>query len=222
MSRWAWFPLCLAAMLLPLTALAQEAPANAATLSVRPSTVERDGDWFVFSTRFRDALDGERASKLTGGLPLTVVLYAFVLPDQASSPVSVGARSCRVVYDIWDEIFRIQIDEAARTTSAIAINVEGVLRRCAEVTRMPLVEHARLRPASTYFVAGVAEVNPIDDQAMERIKAWIKRSQASTGGGDSLFGSFVGLFVPRVDAADHIVRFRTAGFRPIDVPSVGR
>ncbi|MCC6554400.1 MAG: hypothetical protein IT372_15590 [Polyangiaceae bacterium] len=51
---------------------------------------------------------------------------------------------------------------------------------------------------------------------LDRIKRWVTRPAGSTaiGPGDSLFGSFVGLFVTRVESADRRLAFRTQPFFP--------
>ena len=51
---------------------------------------------------------------------------------------------------------------------------------------------------------------------LDRIKRWVTRPNGSSaiGPGDSLFGSFVGLFVARIGDADKKIAFRTQTFLP--------
>ena len=62
----------------------------------------------------------------------------------------------------------------------------------------------------------IVEVNPVSQEMLEQIKRWVTRPNGSNviGPGDSLFGSFVGLFVARVGDADRKLPFRTQAFAP--------
>jgi hypothetical protein len=66
------------------------------------------------------------------------------------------------------------------------------------------------------FVGVLVEVNPLSKEMLERIKRWVAlpKGAGTVGPGDSLFGSFVGLFVTQVPDADRAVSFRTQGFVP--------
>jgi hypothetical protein len=60
----------------------------------------------------------------------------------------------------------------------------------------------------------LVEVNPVSRETLERIKRWVAlpKGAGAVGPGDSLFGSFVGLFVTHVPAADRTLSFRTPSF----------
>jgi hypothetical protein len=53
---------------------------------------------------------------------------------------------------------------------------------------------------------------------LDRIRKWVTRPTTSIGPGDSLFGSFVGLFVARIGDADRKLAFRTPTFTPPNPP----
>jgi hypothetical protein len=145
-----------------------------------------------------------------------VTLRGYVFRESGGDPIALTAKSCRIVYDLWDEVFRIQLIQPGGATSAIAVNVEGVLRNCGEVKKIPLMERASMGDTTRYFVAVLIEVNPVSQEMLDRIKKWVTRPTGSTaiGPGDSLFGSFVGLFVARVGDADKKLAFRTQAFLP--------
>ena len=125
---------------------------------------------------------------------------------------ALAAKSCRIVYDLWDEVFRIELAQPGGQLNTVAVNVEGVLRNCAEARRLPLVDRALLTDGTRYFVATLVEVNPVSPEMLDRIKKWVTRPTSSIGPGDSLFGSFVGLFVARIGDADRKLSFRTPAF----------
>jgi hypothetical protein len=91
-----------------------------------------------------------------------------------------------------------------------------VLRNCGEAKKLPLIDRALLGSGARYFVAMLVEVNPVSQEMLERIKRWVTRPNGSNaiGPSDSLFGSFVGLFVARIGAADKQLAFRTQAFLP--------
>lgn len=170
----------------------------------------------VVSVPFRDVVDAAIEKKLASGLPTVIVMRAWVFRESGGEPVALTAKSCRIVYDLWDEVFRLQITQPGGQLDTVAVNLEGVLRQCAEARKLRLIERTSLDDATRYFVAALVEVNPLGQEALDRIKRWVTRPSGSTaiGPGDSLFGSFVGLFVARIDDADRKVSFRTQAFSP--------
>jgi hypothetical protein len=198
-------------------ASAQPAPPKTpAALPVRPSTITLDKGVVKVSLGFRDVVDAEIAKKLENGLPTVITMRGYLFRDGATDPVALAARSCHVVYDVWDEVFRIQIVQPGGVSQTPVVNVEGVLRNCCEVKGMPLADRSTLVTGVGYFLATLVEVNPVSQQMLDRIKLWVTRPSGTgaIGPGDSLFGSFVGLFVARINAADRQLAFRTAAFLP--------
>ena len=82
----------------------------------------------------------------------------------------------------------------------------------------------RLKPKASHFVGLLVEVNPLSKATLERIRRWVAlpRGAGDVSPGDSLFGSFVGLFVTRVPAADRTVTFRSQNFVPSALPVIKR
>ncbi|WP_437288599.1 hypothetical protein [Sorangium sp. So ce406] len=195
---------------------AQQALGAPAALPTRAASLTLDRTIVQLTVSFRDVVDGEISKKLLSGLPTVITMRGYLFHESGGTPLALAAKSCRVVYDLWDEVFRIQLVQAGGQSSTVAVNVEGVLRNCAEARRLPLAERSLLRDGSRYFVAVLVEVNPMSAEMLDRIKRWVTRPPGSTaiGPGDSLFGSFVGLFVTRIGNADRKLAFRTQPFLP--------
>ncbi|WP_437814364.1 hypothetical protein [Sorangium sp. So ce1078] len=195
---------------------AQQALGTPAALPTRVASLSLDKTIVQLTVGFRDVVDGEISKKLLSGLPTVITMRGYLFHESGGTPVALAAKSCRIVYDLWDEVFRIQLIQAGGQSSTVAINVEGVLRNCAEARKLPLAERSLLRDGSRYFVAVLVEVNPMSAEMLDRIKRWVTRPPGSTaiGPGDSLFGSFVGLFVTRIGNADRRLAFRTQAFLP--------
>ncbi|WP_437317802.1 hypothetical protein [Sorangium sp. So ce385] len=195
---------------------AQQALGTPAALPTRVASLSLDKTIVQLTVGFRDVVDGEISKKLLSGLPTVITMRGYLFHESGGNPVALAAKSCRIVYDLWDEVFRIQLIQAGGQSSTVAVNVEGVLRNCAEARRLPLVERSLVRDGNRYFVAVLVEVNPMSAEMLDRIKRWVTRPPGSTaiGPSDSLFGSFVGLFVTRIGNADRRLAFRTQAFLP--------
>lgn len=168
------------------------------------------------SFSFRDVVDRAMADKLTSGLPTVIAARAYLLREGDAHPVALAVRTCRIVYDLWDEVFRLRISSAGGERDAAALNVEGVLRQCAEARDLPIADRALLASGKPHFLGVIVEVNPVSPQMLAQMRQWVSRPAGSTGigPGDALFGSFVGLFVRQLGNADRTLRFRTQAITP--------
>ena len=211
------------------TVHADELPA--AELPVRAATLTWDKDLLVAGFGYRDLVDAKTEAQLGSGLPVMLSLRAYVFREGDKTPVALAVRSCRVVYDLWDEVYRIRIvspdanasgqnagkPDAPKTggeRNAAAVTPEGVLRQCAEARALPIVSRRVLLPKTRYFLGILAEVNPVNAKTLEEMRRWVTRPPGATGigPGDALFGSFALLFVRELSEADRAVRFRTRPF----------
>ena len=164
---------------------------------------------------YRDVVDAGTVAKLMGGLPTTIVMRAYVFRESGGAALAAAFKTCRVIFDLWDEVYRIEISQTGGSDVVTASpTLEGVLRRCGEADRLAAIGRNVLPAGTSYYLAGIVEVNPVSPDMLERIKRWVSRpSGTSTSApGDALFGSFVGLFVARIGVADRQIAFRTQSF----------
>ncbi|MBX3262726.1 MAG: hypothetical protein KIS78_28110 [Labilithrix sp.] len=164
----------------------------------------------------RDVIDKAMADKLASGLPTVIAMRAYLLREGEANPVALAVRTCRVVYDLWDEVYRLKISSAGGERDSAALNLEGVLRQCAEARDLPIADRALLTAGKPHFLGVIVEVNPVSPQMLAQMRQWVSRPAGSTGigPGDALFGSFVGLFVRQIGNADRTLRFRTQSLTP--------
>ena len=185
-------------------------PVRQATLTVDDKQVLR------MSVNYRDVVDAATVAKLKGGLPTTIVMSAYVFREGGGPWVAATFKTCRVIFDLWDEVYRIEISQAGLPKEdQPSATLEGVLRRCAEADRLPVAGRTLLPSPGPYYLGAMVEVNPVSPDMLDRIKRWVSRPTDSsrTGApGDALFGSFVGLFVARIGRADRQLSFRTQSF----------
>jgi hypothetical protein len=164
------------------------------------------------SVAYHDVVDAPTVAKLKGGLPTTIAMRAYVFREGATQPVAATYKGCKVIYDLWDDLYRLEITQAGKANEITqSPTLGGVLRRCAEMDRLPIAPRSVLPPIGDYYIAVIIEVNPVSPEMVDRIKRWVSRpTGASTAApGDALFGSFVGLFVARIGTADRQIGFRT-------------
>jgi hypothetical protein len=208
--------LLLLVLAFPKRARAEDPPADAAKLPSRTANFAWDKTLLRASFSFREILEPPLTQKLSSGLPMTIAMRAYVLREGETDPVALAVRTCRVVYDLWDEIYRIKTAGPGGERDTAAINTDGVLRQCFEARDFPVVDRSLLRAGSPHYLGVIVEVNPVSPQMLEQMRKWISRPTGSTGIGpsDALFGSFVGLFVRNIGSSDKTLRFRTQTLTP--------
>jgi len=215
-------PLLAAALVLFASSARADDPPKPEELPRRPAVFtwdknDKTGQTLLrTSFSYRDLIDRAMAEKLASGLPTVIAFRAYVLREGETDPVALAVRTCRVSYDLWDEVYRLKIAALGGERDAAALNLEGVLRQCAEARDLPVVDRTLLAPGRQHFLGIIVEVNPVSPQMLAQLRQWVSRPAGSTGigPGDALFGSFVSLFVRQIGTADRTLRFRTQSFSP--------
>lgn len=186
-----------------------------AKLPMRQATLAWNDSVLRATMTFRDAVPPPLVAKLGSGITTIIAVRAYVMPADESSPVALAARTCRVVYDLWDEVYRVRVTGPGGDRDLAVLSPEGVLRQCAETRDLAIVERAHLKAGRDYYLGVIVDVNPVSPQMLEQMRRWISRPTGATriGPSDALFGSFVGLFVRQIGASDSTLRFRTQTFR---------
>jgi hypothetical protein len=206
---WALSSAALVHGLLPGAASAQDVPQRRLGIAW-----DEGAPRLTFSAR--DLVNAEVRDKLESGLPQTIVTRVYAYRDGESSPVALSLRSCRVVYDLWEEVFRVQVESPRSDRTYTEDDIAGVLERCVVVRRRRIGsrgDYRTIRGRRVYFAA-LFELNPLSPDTVERIRRWLARPSGGRVDSDAFFGSFVSLFVNRrIGEAERIVRFRSQGAR---------
>ena len=214
----------LATSMSPAAAEAQApaAAANPAQLPLRQATFTWDPqpkggpDLLMASFSYVDVIDAAFKDKLSNGLPHVVVMRAYFWRDGEPEPVALAARTCRITYDLWEEVYRLKISGPGGERDTAALNIDGVLRQCFEARKLQITDRSLVTAGKPHLLGVIVEVNPVNAQMVEQMRKWVTRPAGSTGigPGDALFGSFVGLFVRNIGQAERTLRFRTQSFTP--------
>jgi len=209
--------------IVPLAADAQtqqpavpQQPAHPSALPPRQANYAWDQNLLRASFSYRDVLaDPALVKKLSNGLPMHIVMRAYVYKEGEDTPVALAPRVCSVHYDLWDEVYQMHISEPERERDQAAV-IEGVVRVCSEARDLPVVRRDLLVAGQPYFLGVVVDVNPVSAQMVEQMQRWITRPTGSTGigPGDALFGGFVQLFVRQIATSDKTITFRTQSVVP--------
>lgn len=161
----------------------------------------------------QDLINGEVRRKLDSGLPQTIVTQVFAYREGGGPPVAATVQSCRVVYDLWEEVYRVQVQGVRADRSESVPSIDGVVRRCLVMRDHPVgiaADFSAVRNARVYF-AVMIELNPMSPETVRRIRRWLARPSGSGRlESDAFFGSFVSLFVNRrIGAAERTLSFRS-------------
>lgn len=149
--------------------------------------------------------------KLSSGLLQTIVMRVYAYRENGQ-PITVAPRSCRVAYDLWEEVYRVQVQDSRTDHVESFGTIDAVLERCL------IARHVRVGTAADYgalagdsiYFAVLLEVNPISPDTVHRLRRWLSRPAGGGREGDAFFGSFVSLFVNRrIGSAERTLRFRS-------------
>lgn len=184
----------------------------AGDIPVRPVVATfRDAAALSFSVR--DLVDSEVVKKLQSGLPQTITTRIYAYAERSREPLTVSALSCRIVYDLWEGIYRIERQTESSDKTLTSRSLDGVVTQCLSFQSYPVGDAAllsRMRGNQVYF-AVVSELNPLSPDAVQRIRRWLARPSGSELNGNAFFGSFVSIFVGRkLGEAEKILSFRSS------------
>ena len=149
--------------------------------------------------------------KLASGLPQTIVMRHYAYRSSGGKPLGVTVSSCRVVFDIWQERYRVQLQRGLQEEVRTFADVAQVVRACLDVRDLAVGKAVHYGRAKQIYLATLVELNPLSDQTIARIRRWLARP----GGGDierqAFFGSFVSLFVNhRIGDAERSLGLRSS------------
>jgi hypothetical protein len=182
---------------------------------VRSFLVDWLGQVPLLSFSANDFVTAQVADKLGSGLPQRVLTRVYAYPEGGEQPIAVAAMSCRVVYDLWEGVYRLQLQTDNTDRSLIVADLAGVKHGCLDVRSLALGDAAtftRLHGRRIYFAA-LIELNPLSPDTVQRIRRWLSKSGSGQLRGDAFFGSFVSVFVSRrMGSAEHSLAFRSAVF----------
>ena len=199
----------------PARAAADDADSDAEVTLRRFGFAEK-GRSLVISVSFTDVFDERLLADLASGVATTVVLRAYVYPDGKDAlPVAYTSATLRVVYDIWEEVYEVQIEDARGRRKFVEASQAEALKRVTTLAGFAVAPLATLPIGDYFFVGMVVEVNPVSQELLAEVRRWLARDadKSRAAGESSFFGSFVSVFVnPKIPVADRTLKLRSQAF----------
>lgn len=162
---------------------------------------------------FRDIIDEKTQSKLQRGLPTEILFTALLYTVGSRTPLSTTYQSCKITWHVWEEMYRVEISRANQRTVRRhwTPNLNGVLRRCAELNRLLVADSSQVSPGRELYLTATVRINPVSEELLAKLKRWVSRpTQTSTASpGSALFSTFTGLFMQRIGDAERTLSFAT-------------
>lgn len=167
--------------------------------------------WVSYTLR---GLLGEKDDlKLRSGLPQNIVVTA-TLQDKRRNNLAGDARTCRVLYDLWGERYRVTVSSRGKVTKQSVKTAAAARALCLRVKGVPMgrADTFRKRSGGLLTLVVRADFNPISKRAVRRIRRWLARPNSASE--DAFFGSFVQLFVNRkIGKTARTLRYRSAALK---------
>ena len=195
-------------------------------LSTRITGIASNDGHLLVSVGLQDLITDPDRQRLMSGFATRILIRVYLHQEGQDEPVAVAFQRAEIVYDLWDERFRVRVTrEAGGEVQSEARTSDDVIWRTCALWRFPVADLARLHTGARYFLAFRADLNPISEELLSDVRRWLvqpPRGQRRVGAGDSVFGSFVSIFVnPRVEDSERQIRFLSQPFTLAPTPPRG-
>ncbi len=158
--------------------------------------------------------DATAFDALGTGIPSTVVIRVQVTPRDSDTPAVEQLITRSVVYDVWDEIYTLRLEEPGNARTLKVKYRAEALKWLTTMDGVPVGKLAALPVGQVFVLKMVVELNPVSKETLAEVRRWL--SQGSSGGldrGGAFFGSFVSVFYnPKLADADRTLRIRSQPF----------
>lgn len=183
-----------------------------AALQQRRFGIELQRGGLVISYSAADLMNKRAQEKLDSGLPQRVVVQHFAYESGRSLPLAAGGHSCKIVFDLWQGVYRVEYEQLGLAPSAFAFRTRAeVIERCLVMRRFPVGVAEDVARKQRIYIGSLIELNPLSTSTVARIRRWLARPRGEYNvESKSFFGSFVSLFVnDRIGNAERVLRLRS-------------
>ena len=172
----------------------------------------------VLSMLVAKAAHADSVPERTVGLALRdhAVLVSVGLQDLFTPA---ARERIEIVYDIWDERFRVRTTHGAGSDRAFEVKtIDEAFRAVTTLINFPIELGESLTPGERYAIAFRGDLNPLSPELMSEVRRWLRQPAGAqprpgAGRGDSFFGTFVTVFVnPQIEDSERQVSFTSQTF----------
>ena len=190
--------------------------ARAVDLAVRTTGLHLRNGKLVIDVGVPDIIQPADEQHLTSGFATRVLVRMALFREGTREAVATNYRLADIVYDLWEERFRVQrsspgvLDQRDATTAKEAISL------AADLIKFPVADLGRLGPGINYRLSFSADLNPVSPEVVNELRRWLARpaGQGRLAPGDSFFGSFVSIFVnPHIEDSERRIQFLSQSFQ---------
>ena len=189
----------------------------------RKTGLARVGNLLTIDVGLPDLLTDEERQRLTSGFATRVFVRIYLHRQGNPTPVAAAFLRTEIVYDIWDERFRLRMSRGSGTEREIEVKtLEEAIAETTSLKRFPVADVRDLPKGEKYFLAIRGDLNPLSHELLAEVRRWLRQPSGpqrrpGIGGGDSFFGTFVTVFInPPVDDSEHQIRFVS---QPFELPA---
>jgi len=201
--------------------LGGRSPAYGKPLPVRKTGLNRFSEKLHVDVGLQDLFGAAQRERLRSGFATRVLIRISVFPDGIEQPIANTFRRCEIVYDIWEERYRVHREEGSEAGGVIrderfSVSTEAeAIRLATALVKYPVANFGVLKPGQRYRVAFRADLNPLSQEMANNVQRSLTQPKQNREDlpGESIFGSFVSIFVsPRTDDSDRELRFVSQTF----------
>jgi hypothetical protein len=168
----------------------------------------------LVDTTFSELLEG-RGKSVQSGLPTSIVLRLYVYERGKDLPIALRLVTIRLVYDLWDEVYLVRVDGPLGQRTIKYKDQAEAMRAATRLELFPIATLSRIEIGKRYFLAMVAELNPLSPELHAEVRGWLSKPtrDRELGMSSAFFGSFVSVFSNiKLPPADAVVRLRSQLF----------
>ena len=190
------------------------------SLAVRQTGIGRRDGALVISVGLQDLFSPADRDRLMSGFATRVLIRVHLRRAGTPDPIAVAFQRAEIVYDLWDEKFRVRVTSGPGTERQVEVaTADRAIAAATGLVRFPVAPVARLQANEHYLVAVRGDLNPLSPELLAEVRGWLReppgaqRRPGAGGGSSSFFGSFITVFVnPHIEDSERLVRFVSQSF----------
>jgi hypothetical protein len=190
--------------------------ARAVELAVRTTGLHMRNGKLTISVGVPDIIQPADAQHLTSGFATRVLIRVALFREGTREAVATTYRLADIVYDLWEEKFRVQRSDARGVLDQRdAATAQEAISLAADLIQFPVADLGVMIPGVSYRLSFSTDLNPLSPVVVQELRRWLARPQGQgrLAPGDSFFGSFVSIFVnPRIEDSERQLSILSQAF----------